>query len=362
MSESPTPPATHHDPSAAPHALPPIPRPVHIDLHEADDDPHPSADIRFPPQTHPKPTDEQRETADPPTNTTALIQPPIQPTVLPKPASPRIVALMNQKGGVGKTTTTVSVGAALAEGGHSVLLIDLDPQAHLTLSLGFDPAQMTADGDKTIYDLLADESVAAMEVVRQVEGYDNLAVLPAETNLAGIESELADLVRTGLAQSILRNKCRDLFTQFDTVLIDCPPSLGLLTINALTAATEIIVPMQAHFLPLQGMGQLFETVRMVRLGINPNLKVSGVVLCMHEANTILAADVIRDVENFFTAARGTDAPWADAVLYSPPVRRNIKLAEAPSFGTPVHRYAPDSNGAADYRQLARSIAEYAIHK
>ncbi|MEM1445253.1 MAG: ParA family protein [Planctomycetota bacterium] len=346
MSESPTPPTPQPEPPAAPHALPDIPRPVHIDLHEPQTPP--TADIDFTPAT------ETSESADTP-------QPQTPPAPrLPKPATPRVIALMNQKGGVGKTTTTVSVGAALAEGGHSVLLIDLDPQAHLTLSLGFDPAEMTAAGDKTIYNLIADENVAAMEVVRQVEGYDNLAVLPAETNLAGVESELADLVRTGLAQSILRNKCRDLFSQFDTILIDCPPSLGLLTINALTAATEIIVPMQAHFLPLQGMGQLFETVRMVRMGINPQLKVSGVVLCMHEANTILAADVIRDVEGFFESARGSDAPWADAVLYHPPIRRNIKLAEAPSFGTPVHRYAPDSNGAADYRKLATSIAQHAF--
>ncbi|MEM9751801.1 MAG: AAA family ATPase [Planctomycetota bacterium] len=351
MSESPTPPTHHHpEPSAPPNALPEMPRPVHIDLHEAAPpaDPTPNADIDFtpPPTESAAPTPAEPDAA----------QPAAEP--LPKPDRPRVIAMMNQKGGVGKTTTTVSVGAALAEGGHSVLLIDLDPQAHLTLSLGFDPAEMTAAGDKTVYHLLADENVAAMEVVRQAAGYDNLAVLPAETNLAGVESELADLVRTGLAQSILRNKCRDLFSQFDTILIDCPPSLGLLTINALTAATEIIVPMQAHFLPLQGMGQLFETVRMVRMGINPQLQVSGVVLCMHEANTILAADVIRDVEGFFEAARGSDAPWAQAVLYQPPIRRNIKLAEAPRCGTPVHRYAPDSNGAADYRQLAASIAQH----
>jgi len=168
----------------------------------------------------------------------------------------------------------------------------------------------------------------------------NLAVLPAETNLAGIESELSEMVATGLAQTLLRNKTADLCSQFDYVLLDCPPSLGLLTINALTMANEIIVPMQAH----------------LRGGINPDLAVSGVVLCMHEANTILANDVISEVEGFFEAARGTDQPWADAQVYHPPVRRNIKLAEAPSFGQSVIAYAPDSNGAKDYLAVAKSIA------
>ncbi|MEE9404806.1 MAG: AAA family ATPase [Algisphaera sp.] len=266
---------------------------------------------------------------------------------------PRIIAMMNQKGGVGKTTTTVNVGAALANLGHSVLAIDLDPQAHLSLSLGIEP-----DGlDKSLYDLFTNDETTAMEIVRHVPPDSrNLAVLPAETNLAGIESELADLVASGLAQTILRNKCNDLAGEFDYVLLDCPPSLGLLTINALTMADEIIVPMQAHFLALQGMTKLFETIGMVRKGINPNLTVSGVVLCMHEANTILANDVIGEIENFFEAARNTDQPWANAQVYQPPVRRNIKLAEAPSFGQSVIAYAPESNGAKDYLAVAKSIA------
>ena len=266
---------------------------------------------------------------------------------------PRVIALMNQKGGVGKTTTSVNVGAALANQGHSVLAVDLDPQAHLTLSLGIEPAEL----DKSLYDLFTDPGTTAMEVVRQVPPDSrNLAVLPAETNLAGIESELSEMVATGLAQTLLRNKTADLCSQFDYVLLDCPPSLGLLTINALTMANEIIVPMQAHFLALQGMTKLFETIGMVRGGINPSLTVSGVVLCMHEANTILANDVISEVEGFFEAARGTDQPWADAQVYHPPVRRNIKLAEAPSFGQSVIAYAPDSNGAKDYLAVAKSIA------
>lgn len=283
---------------------------------------------------------------------------PTLPTLeaLPAPASTRRIALINQKGGVGKTTTTVNLGAALAASGLRVLMIDLDPQAHLTLSLGIDPEEL----DLTIYDLFTDNQVSAAEVVRVVDGCDRLGVLPADTNLAGIESELAEMVKTGLAQTLLRNKCAELINQFDYVLIDCPPSLGLLTINGLTCADEIIVPMQAHFLALQGMGKLFETINMIRQGINPSLTVSGVVLCMHEANTILASDVVADVEGFFEQAKGTALPWASAVVYTPPIRRNIKLAEAPSFGQSVLTYALDSNGAKDYAKLAKSVATASV--
>ena len=271
---------------------------------------------------------------------------------LPAPSEPRRIALINQKGGVGKTTTTVNLGAALAASGLRVLMIDLDPQAHLTLSLGIDPEEL----ELSIYDLLTESDVSAAEVVQIVDGCDRLGVLPADTNLAGIESELGEQIKTGLAQTLLRNKCAELINQFDYVLIDCPPSLGLLTINGLTCAAEIVVPMQAHFLALQGMGKLFETINMIRQGINPSLTVSGVVLCMHEANTILASDVVADVEGFFEGARGSTLPWADAVVYQPPIRRNIKLAEAPSFGQSVLTYANDSNGAKDYARLAKSVA------
>ncbi|MEM9347320.1 MAG: AAA family ATPase [Planctomycetota bacterium] len=291
---------------------------------------------------------------EPPAEDPAEPETPTLPTLaaLPAPPESRRIALINQKGGVGKTTTTVNLGAALAASGLRVLMIDLDPQAHLTLSLGIDPESL----DLSIYDLLIDSDVSAAEVVQTVDGCDRLGVLPADTNLAGIENELGEQIKTGLAQTLLRNKCAELINQFDYVLIDCPPSLGLLTINGLTCAAEIIVPMQAHFLALQGMGKLFETINMIRQGINPSLTVSGVVLCMHEANTILASDVVADVEGFFEEARGTPLPWANAVVYQPPIRRNIKLAEAPSFGQSVLTYANDSNGAKDYAKLAKSVA------
>ena len=279
----------------------------------------------------------------------------------PSQGGPRVIALMNQKGGVGKTTTAVNVAAALAEAGHSVLAIDLDPQAHLTLSLGIDPEELPGS---SLYDLLADPDVTAAEVVQEIprpeKGGKRFGVLPAEVNLAGVESELAEQVSAGTGQSILRDKIADLIRHFDYVIMDCPPSLGLLTINALSVAHEVIVPMQAHFLALQGLSKLLETVQMVRGAINPKLIVSGVVLCMHEGNTLLAGEVTGDLEQFLEAARGTDAPWADAVVFQPVIRRNIKLAECPSFGQSIFHYAPDSNGAADYRKLARSIHQHRV--
>ena len=265
----------------------------------------------------------------------------------------RIIALMNQKGGVGKTTTTVNVGAALHRAGKRVLMIDLDPQAHLSLHLGVEPDAL----ELSVYDLMTDDAVAAAEVVQQVD--EGMGLLPAEVNLAGIEGELADRAAEGVAQRVLAAKTRELVGQFDYVLLDCPPSLGLLTVNGLALAREVIVPMQAHFLALQGLSKLLETVRLVRDGINPALTVAGVVLCMHEGQTVLAGEVKRDLTEFFDAHREQDVPWRDAVVYEPAVRRNIKLAESPSFGQSIFAYAAESNGARDYEALAKSIASTA---
>lgn len=298
----------------------------------------------------PKPTENIQP--DPIENRKSKLAPP-----LPRPDQTRVIALINQKGGVGKTTTTVNLGAALAERGQRVLLIDLDPQAHLTLSIGVDPE----DCDLTIYDLLADDGITALEVCREIS--KDLAILPADVSLAGIESELASKVVTGAAQTILKTKCESLYQAFDYVLIDCPPALGLLTINGLTLAKEVIVPMQAHFLALQGLGKLLETVQMLAQGMNPTLTVAGISLCMHEANTVLAGEVVGEVQGFLDEARGTNLPWREAVVFSPPIRRNIKLAEAPSFGQSVFAYAPESNGATDYARLAESVAMHcATHK
>lgn len=284
------------------------------------------------------------------------------------PRPTRVIALINQKGGVGKTTTTVNLGAAIAEAGRRVCLIDLDPQAHLTLHLGIDPdAGSGADAPEpgiatvadaaprpTIYDVLIDPDFPAESAVIAVA--PNLDCIPSTVDLAAAESELAgDPVRNG----ILARKLAPILSRYEFVLIDCPPSLGVLTLNALCVAREVFVPMQAHFLALQGVGKLLETVGLVSRNVNPLLKVTGIVLCMHEANISHQREVTADLDEFFTQARGTDVPWSACRVLRPPIRRNIKLAEAPSYGKTIFDYAPRCPGADDYRALAqRVIAEW----
>ena len=272
----------------------------------------------------------------------------------------RIITLMNQKGGVGKTTSTVSLGAAIARLGRSTLLIDLDPQAHLTLHLGLDPVAL----DHTVYDLLVgpDADRPHVDDVIQPVG-KHLDVLPAHVNLAGVESELAPRMVTGTAQRVLMQALSQpgadgaapVVERYEFILIDCPPSLGLLTVNALTLANEVLVPLQAHFLALQGLSQLLDTVTMIRQSFNPALRVSGVLLCMHENQTLLAQEVIADLGRFLDAARDQDVPWRHAKVLEPPIRRNIKLAECPSFGQTVFDYAPTCHGARDYRKAAEDL-------
>jgi chromosome partitioning protein len=208
-----------------------------------------------------------------------------------------------------------------------------------------------------VYDLLTDDRVQAADVLHRVS--ENLSVIPAEVNLAGAEAELAPKLVDGRAQRVLKRKMESVLRDggcFDFVLIDCPPSLGLLTVNALTFVNEVIVPMQAHFLSLQGLSKLLETVMLIRQSFNERLSVAGVVLCMHEKQTILAGEVSNDLRAFLEQARGQDVPWADAVVFEPTIRRNIKLAESPSFGRTIFDYEPDCAGAQDYLAVAKNVA------
>ncbi|MBI2827346.1 MAG: ParA family protein [Planctomycetia bacterium] len=266
----------------------------------------------------------------------------------------RRIAILNQKGGVGKTTTAVNLSAALAAQGRRVTLLDLDPQAHATLHLGVEPGP----DDRTIYDVLTGDTSIA-EVRKPIE--ENLWLVGSHIDLAAADMELAGVVgrevilRDKLAADAATSAAAGEAAADGFLLIDCPPSLGVLTINALAAVDEVIIPLQPHFLALHGLGKLLDTIDLVARRLNPKLRLTGVVLCMFESATRLAAEVSRDVEDFLGQSRGRNTPWSDARVFATRIRRNIRLAEAPSFGQSILRYAPDSHGAEDYRRLAAEM-------
>jgi chromosome partitioning protein len=249
----------------------------------------------------------------------------------------KCIAVINQKGGVGKTTTTVNLGAGLARRGYRVLLLDMDPQANLTVHVDKRPDLES----NTLTNLLV-EDVPLKDLV-QPTTVDNLFVVPSDTSLAGVEQVLANRIGR---ETILREALEAYpdATAFDFVLFDCPPSLGVLSANALVAADHVVIPMQAEYLSLQGMAKLLEVIQLVQKRLNPQIKIACVLPCMLDARTNLSTEVLREIETHF-----------GSMLARTRIRNNVKLAEAPSFGRTIFEHAPDSNGARDYEAFTAEL-------
>ncbi len=258
----------------------------------------------------------------------------------------RRIAIINQKGGVGKTTTSVNLAAALARLGNRVLVLDLDPQAHATTHLGIEPNGISL----SMYDVLIN-SKPLSEAILPAE--ENLWIVPSDINLAAAEVELAGVVGR---EVILRDQLQSEQDRFDFLLMDCGPSLGVLTLNALCAAQEVFIPLQPHFLALHGLGKLFETTALVKKRINAHLDITGIVLCLCDSNTRLAQEVVGDLHDFLERNRSSQMPWAHTKVFQTRIRRNIKLAECPSFGQSIFSYAARCPGAEDYSALAREVS------
>lgn len=247
----------------------------------------------------------------------------------------RIIAITNQKGGVGKTTSTVNLGASLASLGQKVLLVDIDPQGNATSGVGVEKGVL----DECVYNLLVD-NIDVKEVI-VATAFENLSIIPATIQLAGAEIELVSTMSRELQ---LKKSLEQVKDDYDYILIDCPPSLGLLTINALTASDSLIIPVQCEYYALEGLSQLLNTVRLVQKHLNKTLMIEGVLLTMLDARTNLGIQVIEEVKKYFQ----------DKVFKSI-VPRNVRLGEAPSHGKPITEYDPKSKGAEIYLELAKEV-------
>jgi len=261
---------------------------------------------------------------------------PEPPGERPRRALPRVLAIANQKGGVGKTTTAVNLGAALAELGYRVLVVDLDPQGNASTGLGIVSRLL----DASIYDVMLHD--VPIEDAIEPTSIRNLFVVPATIDLAGAEIELVPVFSRELR---LRRAIRSVADDFDFTLIDCPPSLGLLTVNGLAAADEVVVPIQCEYYALEGLGQLLRNVNLVKTNLNPDLEVSTIVMTMFDARTRLAEQVVREVRQHF----------GERVCRSV-VPRSVRLSEAPSFGQPIIVFDSTSRGAIAYRELAKEVS------
>lgn len=253
-----------------------------------------------------------------------------------RPPLPRVLAIANQKGGVGKTTTAVNLGASLAELGYRVLIVDLDPQGNATTGLGVNARNL----DASVYDVILHD--VAIEDCIEPTNLRNLFLVPATIDLAGAEIELVPAFSRELR---LKRAIDSIVEEFDYVLIDCPPSLGLLTVNALAAAGEVAVPIQCEYYALEGLGQLLNNIDRVRANLNPRLNVSTIILTMYDARTRLAEQVVAEVRSHF----------GPRVCRSV-VPRTVRLSEAPSFGQPIIVFDPTSRGATAYRELAKEVS------
>lgn len=249
----------------------------------------------------------------------------------------RRIAFINQKGGVGKTTCCVNVAAALARKGKSILLVDCDPQAHATIHLGVEPHNLKA----SLYDVMIGERAAAEVLISDVR--PSLSLIPSNLDLSAVEVEIAaNMGRENLLKSALLELFR--LRKYDFVLLDCPPSLGLLSINALCVAREVFIPVQTEFLALQGLSKLLEIISLVKRRLNPILRVRGVIATMFDGRTRLAKEVLEDVRNFFGER-----------VFRTVINKNVRLAEAPGFGKTIFEYDRTSRGAEDFNSLADEI-------